>query len=157
MQRRTVLGAGFASLFAASLSVRRMNITREDVMLREAVHRIDAARRKAELPSLVGEPALADTARRHSMHMQLTRLATHDGAKGEDPSVRARQAGYAGRLLGEALAETHDGPAETVSVWLAHASTRAVVLDPEGLEFGIGAFRGHDGRVWWDLVVGRPV
>jgi uncharacterized protein YkwD len=93
-------------------------------------------------------------ARHQALHMAASGNTAHLDAEGRDPVARARQAGYEGRVLGEALAETWDGPLETVALWLSHDPTREVLLDPAARDLGLVMYRGDDGRMWWVLVVG---
>jgi uncharacterized protein YkwD len=119
----------------------------------EALRHLAQARAAAGLTPLTRRPALMEMARWQTRHMADQGAASHLDARGRDPQARAALAGYPGQVLGEALAETFDGPAETVALWLEHAQTRAVLLDPAARDLGLGMRRGNDGRMWWDLVV----
>jgi uncharacterized protein YkwD len=151
MRRRTVLGIGTAGLAAGLLPALR---PRGEAAVGPALRRLSAAREEARLPDLVLRPELTEMARLQARHMAVAGATTHLAADGGDPVARARRAGYAGRVLGEALAETREGPDETVATWLAHDATRDVLLDPEARDLGLVMVRGRDGRAWWDLVTG---
>lgn len=157
MQRRTLLGIGVGGFCAASLPFRCIEGSWDTLALRIAVERIGAARRKIGLPDLVINPTLAETTRRYTRHLHQADLAGHIGPGGEDPSARAKQLGYAGRVLAEILTETYEDPAETIAYLLAGAATREILFDRAAGEFGLGVFRGNDRRMWWDLVIGAPV
>jgi uncharacterized protein YkwD len=119
-----------------------------------ALHQLAVARDEAGLPALTRRASLQSMARHQALHMAASGNTAHLDAEGRDPVARARQAGYGGRVLGEALAETWDGPLETVALWLAHGLTREVLLDPAARDLGLVMYRGDDGRMWWDLAVG---
>jgi uncharacterized protein YkwD len=128
-------------------------VAAEPISLRGAIRRFQEARRAAGLTLPVIDPALSRSAQRQVAFMAAEGAASHFGAAGEDPNVRARQAGFAGRLLGEALAETYEGPEETIDTWLSQESTRDVLLDRTARRFGLAAVTGPDGRAWWLMVV----
>lgn len=153
MRRRTVLGTGAAALTASLLSRAGLAETsgREaDILL----GRLSAMRRMANLPDLAVRAELADMARLHACHMSRLGRTTHVDSGAHDPVARARQARYPGRVLGETLAETYEGPVGTADAWLAHEQTRAVLLDPRARDVGVCALRESTGLVWWDLVLG---
>jgi uncharacterized protein YkwD len=91
-------------------------------------------------------------AQRHTAHMAELGAVSHFGPKGEEPPLRARLAGFSGHVLGETLAETEEGPLETMAFWLAHRPTRTVLMDPEARYVGVAAIMGHEPRIWWNLV-----
>jgi uncharacterized protein YkwD len=99
---------------------------------------------------------LTEMARRQSFSMGLQGLATHFDETGRDPTARARQAGYPGLLLGETIADTYDGPVETLDLWLELDRTRAVLLNPAACEVGVFGSQNGMGRAWWVLVAGAP-
>lgn len=157
MRRRTVICTGTAALAAGFLipgTAAFADVGGYETRL--LLKTVATARREAGLTALTRDPALDDMARRHALHILRTRDATHFDAEGRNPAGRARQAGFAGAVLGETLAETYDGPRETGDLWLAHEGTRAVLLDPAACHCGICGLRESGGLVWWDLVIGRP-
>lgn len=154
MQRRTVLGAAMAGLAVTFLPTSTLGACHAGSAAETALLHIAQARRKAGLPGLAVQAALSRMARLQTLHIEATGRTSHAGPDGIDPVGRARQAGYAGCILGEALAETHYGPAETVAFWLVHDATRDVLLDPEARDVGLFALERKDGRTWWDLVLG---
>jgi uncharacterized protein YkwD len=150
MQRRMVLGGGLAGLaFGIVWPVWARGTDAVGV----AAHHVALARAGAGLTALTLRPALTGMAQRQVLHMADRGAATHLDASGRDPQARAGLAGYSGQVLGEALAETFDGPVETVALWLDHAQTRAVLLDPAACDLGLAMRRGDDRRIWWTLVV----
>jgi uncharacterized protein YkwD len=155
MDRRTVLSIGVASLAVGISPAAWARQTHgSDISCDAAIRLLSAARREAGLASLALEPALTETARRQALHMAGMGQTSHLGPNGEDPPLRARQAGFDGRVLGESLAETYQDGTETMAFWLQHPSTRDVLMDPEARKFGLAALAGPDARIWWDVVTG---
>lgn len=152
MRRRTIIGTGLAGL-ALSLLPQVANADRSAARL---AARLSAARRAAGLPDLVNHHALSETARLQTLHMCREKRTTHIDGFGREPVARARDAGYSGRLLGETLAETYDGPVATADLWLAHERTRNVLMNPSAEHFGIHCKQEQTGLAWWDVVVGCP-
>lgn len=151
MQRRTVLGIGMAGLAVGILPIGESLANRDvDTALRVLV----SARADAGLPQLTLQPDLSAAAQVHAWYMAGSGRASHIDAIGRDPVARARRTGYRGIILGEALAETFDGPVETVAFWLEHRPTREVLLDPAAWDLGLAMARDPDGRMWWDLILG---
>ena len=151
MQRRTVLGSGVVGLVVGIAWPTWAGGADEVELVREY---LVEARAEAGLGALTLQSALMDMARQQTARMAALGSTTHLNGHGEDPRLRADRAGYVGQVLGEALAETFDGPMETMTFWLDHAATRAVLLDPAARDLGLAMRRGYDGRIWWDLVVG---
>jgi uncharacterized protein YkwD len=155
MRRRTVLSIGVASLAVGiSPAAWAQQAQGGDISYDAAIRLLSTGRREAGLAPLALEPALTETARRQALHMAGMGRTSHLGPNGEDPPLRARQAGYGGRVLGESLAETYHGAAETMAFWLQHPSTRDVLMDPGGRDFGLAVVKGRDARLWWDVVTG---
>lgn len=150
MRRRTVLGTGMAAV-TASLIPRTAAAEDTAGLLLDLLHDL---RRNRRLPDLHHHPALTEMARLQAMHMHRLRRITHTGTAGSDPAARGGQAGYGGRILGEALAETRKGPEETMNAWLAHEETRDVLLDPEARHVGVVGLNDATGLTRWDLVLG---
>lgn len=157
MRRRTVLGVMATGLLAGSFpGALYASRTQSTDPLAEAEHHLSEARHRAGLPPLNRQGTLMDMGRNHAARMQASGHATHVDDAGNTPEVRAAQLGYEGRVLGEAVAETFGPPGETVQAWLDHAATRAVLMDPQAQELGLGMTRDGDDRMWWDLVTGIP-
>ncbi|ABD57148.1 CAP domain-containing protein [Jannaschia sp. CCS1] len=151
MQRRAVLGSGVAGLTVAAMTP-LWAADRNDTAM--AFHSIAMARRQRDLPGLTILPGLNRVVAAQTQHMAFAGMMTHLDAQGRDPAARAQHVGYSGRVLGEALAETFDGPVETVEVWLAHTQTREVLLDTFAQYMGLSMQRDDDGRMWWAMNVG---
>lgn len=155
MKRRTVLGGVVIGLAAGSFSgALRWSSGAQGQQVSVAAHRLAAMRRQAGLRHLTHQPVLMEMGCRHVVHMADLGCASHHDAEGRDPVRRARKVGYAGRILGEVLAETYDAPSETIDVWLDHAPTHNVLMNPDARDLGLAMAFGRDGRRWWTLVTG---
>jgi uncharacterized protein YkwD len=121
------------------------------IPLAGALRRFSAARRAAGLTVPVRDGGLSASAWRQVLHMADQGAVSHFDAAGRDPNARARQEGFTGRVLGEALAETREGPEATMAFWLSHDPTREVLMEPGIRRFGLAAAASPDGRAWWLL------
>lgn len=155
MKRRTLLGVMATGLVAGSFpeALRASRRPGADP-LAEAEHHLSRARREAGLPALTRDSLLTEMGRHHAARMQALGQATHLDEAGHTPEDRAARLGYAGRVLGEAVAETFGPAAQTVEAWLDHPETREVLMDPEARDLGLAMTRDEGGRMWWDLVTG---
>jgi uncharacterized protein YkwD len=156
MYRREFIGCA-AALGATGLASGALALPRTQgaLPLAAAIRRFSEARRAAGLHVPTLDAGLAASALRQAAHMAERGAVSHVDAAGLDPNRRARQAGFLGRVLGETLAETRDGPVETMTFWLSHAPTRAVLMDPEARHFGLAGMAGPDGRDWWLMATGE--
>ena len=148
------MGIGVAGLVAGGLTAFPARAAIRQDLVSMALSDLGAARHAAGLADLAQCPALTQAAALQAAYIARKGTAIHNAEDGGDPAQRARTVGYPGRVLGEALAETFEGPSETVAFWLAHDWTRPVLLDPAAREAGLVMHRGKDGRMWWDLLVG---
>lgn len=154
MHRREFLVTGTAGIAACIGPAAVAWPHGNDIPYDAAIRLLARTRRAAGLAMPEFRPDLAKTARRQALHMASLGVVSHYGPDEKDPAARARQAGFSGRLLGETLAETYDGPGETMASWLSHASTRDVLMSPDARSFGVAAIKGTDGRIWWSFVTG---
>jgi uncharacterized protein YkwD len=118
------------------------------------LRRLNALRLDMGLPGIRLHRSLAEMAHRQTLYMHRLGGVTHVGPDGNDPPARGIQAGYDGRILSEALAETREGPVETLDAWLVHGATRTVLLDPEARNAGAACREDDMGLTRWDLVLG---
>src|SRR4051812_36059179 len=106
--------------------------------------RVHAERGERGLAPLRPEPALELSARRHAVDMVARRYFAHVSPSGGNVEKRARRAGYLTApcyALGEDLARALPDAASAdavVAAWMASPSHRAVILDGEFREAGIG-------------------
>lgn len=155
MHRREVLSIGMAGLAAGmGPAIWAWPMVGGDISNDAAIRLLSNTRRAAGLAMPDLDLELSETAQQQAMHMATLGVVSHFGPDGEDPPARARKVGFRGHVLGETLAETFDGPEETMAFWLSDSSTREVLMDPSAQSFGIAAIMGRDRRTWWDLVMG---
>lgn len=157
MQRRTVLGAVAVGLVTNAVAgFLRLSTPGSDQHDVTRVYRLlDDARHKVGLAGLTPHSLLGTLTYNHSVYMQVMGHVTHQDRSGHSPDQRAAKLGYEGQILGEALAETYDTADETITYWLSHAATRAVLMDPQAREIGIAMKRDIDGKMWWTVIVSR--
>lgn len=90
----------------------------------------------------------------HSRDMSVQNRPWHFGSDGSSPLSRVQRVGYNGRLFGENISETYQTELETLSVWMAAADQRAVILDPQARELGFAWYQEEGGKIWWTMVTG---
>ncbi|MCC6983550.1 MAG: CAP domain-containing protein [Bauldia sp.] len=98
----------------------------------------------------------------------LTRIAEHQAEAmaaretmshtvgGQFPS-RIREGGYRAAAAAENIAAGFRTLGEVIPVWEASPGHRANLLNTRVTEFGIGAARGEDGRIYWAIVLAQPL
>lgn len=150
MNRRSFLCSGLTLTIASFFPWAARGAETDLLLLALNDHRQDIG-----LAPLVPEPALTNMSLEHASYMHKLGRATHKGPGGSDPIERGIRSGYIGRILGEVLAESVEGPLGTLNLWLAHDQTRAVLLDAEAREFGLFCVKDpRRGLAHWDLVLG---
>jgi uncharacterized protein YkwD len=77
-------------------------------------------------------------------------------AGGQFPS-RLREGNYRAAAAAENIAAGFRTLGEVMPVWEASPGHRANLLNERVTEFGIGAARGEDGRIYWAIVLGQPL
>jgi len=116
---------------------------------------INAARKDAGLAPVRVDAALSRAAAAHSRDMSIQDRPWDFGSDGSSPIDRVKKAGYAGRLVGEAISETFEDAPKTLKAWLAQDSVRQMILSPDATAMGLGWYREASGKYWWTLVLGR--
>ncbi len=150
MQRRVFLSSGLA-LAAANVFPWLTKAEGSDVLL----WALNARRQDIGIAPLLPDPALTKMAQKQALYMQRIGRAMHTDPNGSDPIERGIRSGYDGRILGETLAESVEGPVGTFELWMYHDQTRAVLLDSEARYVGLSGIGDQRGDlVHWDLVVG---
>lgn len=115
---------------------------------------VNGIRMAKELPEVRLSRALNAAAHTHARDMAVQNRPWHFGSDGSSPINRAEMAGYEGRLLGENISESYESDLATLSAWMDNAETRALILEPEAREIGIGWHQEHKGKIWWTFVAG---
>jgi uncharacterized protein YkwD len=122
---------------------------------------LNAARSAAGVPPLESDPTLTRISRDYALVMAARDCLAHD-CDGGGAGDRARAAGYAYLMIGEALAGGPPDPAGAMALWLGSPTHRDILLNPELSSVGLGyAFQAADrGRApfghYWVVTVGLP-
>lgn len=150
MRRRFFLNSGL-TLAATFFFPWPAMAERSAVLLRA----LNTHRQHIGIPPLFPEPALTQMSQQQALHMHSISCATHAGPGGCDPIERGTQSGYEGRIRGETLAESFEGPLDTLALWIGHDQTCAVLLDTEARDIGLSCIGNpRCGPVYWDLILG---
>lgn len=173
MNRRSLLALMSASAMSACVSTpsqprlgpdgqplpRAFKITRADAQRIPftALDAVNALRASAGVAQVQLDRSLTAAATTHSRDMSLQNRPWHFGSDGSTPIDRARNAGFQGRLLGEAISETYEAELETIQAWGQDRGPRRVLLDPEAQFMGFGFFQEPNGKIWWTLNMGTNV
>lgn len=118
-----------------------------------ALETVNNSRAAAGLAPVVLDPALIAAADGHSRSMSQQGRAWHFGPDGSSPLDRARQAGFAGDLIGELVSETYETEVQTIATWMGDPSQRAILLDPAARRIGMGVYQEPNNKLWWTLTV----
>ena len=116
---------------------------------------INALRSAKGLQPLALSAELTAAALTHSKDMSVQNRAWHFSSDGSSPFDRVRKAGYAGRLIGEAISESFESDVETLAAWMEDKDTRSALMDPRANEMGIAWYQEPNGKIWWTLVLGQ--
>lgn len=115
---------------------------------------VNGLRAGSGAPPLMLNPQLNAAATAHARDMAAQNRAWHFGSDGSSPIERVRNAGYAGRLVGENISETYENDTATLSAWMQTRDTRDVIMDPTARSLGIGWYQEPSSKVWWVLLAG---
>jgi uncharacterized protein YkwD len=138
---------------AAELPCARAGVAPAQISTRQAGHAllclVNRERARHGLRAVRADRRLRRAARRHAVAMARRHFFSHVSPGGATMQARIRHTGYlqAARewWLGEALAWGRDGtgaPSAILARLLASAPHRAILLDPEFRDLGIGAAHG---------------
>lgn len=122
---------------------------------------LNALRRKEGVTGkLAGSGILDRIAQKHAEDMLARGYFAHQSPDGKTVRERAQREGYRWRALGENLADGQTRIEQLLANWRDSPPHRAVLLDPEMEEIGLGMARGRDSRgqlrIVWVLVAGAP-
>lgn len=128
---------------------------------KELREQLNALRRKEGVPGRLASSGVLDrVAQKHAEDMLKRGYFSHLNPDGKTVRERAQREGYLWRTLGENLAEGQTRIEQLLANWRDSPPHRAVLLDPEMEELGLGMARGRDGRgqlrIVWVLVAGAP-
>ena len=113
---------------------------------------INQLRAQSGMGPLVLDPALTNAASTHSRDMAAQNRAWHFGSDGSSPPDRARNAGYGGTLIGEAISESYENDIATLNAWMAARDTRDIIMDPNARALGVSWFQEPSRKIWWTLL-----
>jgi uncharacterized protein YkwD len=127
-------------------------------MAGDALTALNAERARLGLRPVTFNGQLTVAAASYAQYMAQANFFAHDGPDGSSPSSRVSRAGYAGQWRGETLAAGQTSGASVIDVWLRSPPHRAIVLDPNIQEVGIGHFfdAGDTYGHYWALEAGIP-
>lgn len=116
---------------------------------------VNAARTKVGATPLQTSAALQTAAGAHAKDMAGQNRAWHFGTDGSSPLDRARAAGFAGALVGEAISESTTDVTTVMNGWMKTRDTRDILMDGAARQIGVGHYRDKRGRSWWVVLTGR--
>jgi uncharacterized protein YkwD len=114
---------------------------------------VNDERARAGCPSVRGEAALHDLARRHSADMAARSYFDHTDPDGRTPWDRAEAAGISG-LGGENIAMGTSDARSVMNLWMDSPGHRANILNCDFTRIGVGMHAGSGGGPWWTQVFG---
>ena len=114
---------------------------------------VNQERARAGCPSVRGEAALHDLARRHSADMAARGYFDHTDPDGRTPWDRAEAAGISG-LGAENLAMGAADARSVMDLWMNSPGHRANILTCDFTRIGVGMHAGSGGGPWWTQVFG---
>jgi subtilisin family serine protease len=115
---------------------------------------VNAERATAGCAALTANPILTSVAGAHSADMAAKGYFSHTGKDGRSPFDRMRQAGYAGRSMGENIAAGQTTPQAVMTAWMRSPGHRANILRCSFKEIGIGYVKGGPMRHYWTQTFG---
>ncbi|MCX6360069.1 MAG: CAP domain-containing protein [Armatimonadetes bacterium] len=128
-----------------------------DLQADQVVYLTNLERRRAGLPPLKSNPALAKAAMDHARNMAASGFFEHTDPQGRDPSERARAAGYP-EGCGENIAMGQRGPADSIASWMRSPGHKGNILGKDYREMGAGFARSGKGVAYWvQMFAGRDV
>src|SRR5262245_31636566 len=114
----------------------------------EIVNRVNAERKKEDLPPLKLSPLLTKAARDHSANMASQGKMDHV-LDGKNPLDRVRAAGYRPRGVGENIGEGAPSAAKMMAWWMNSKLHRGNILNSKFKEIGVGVVRDERGRAFY--------
>lgn len=125
----------------------------------ELLRLTNAERQRAGLSPLRLSTSLSRAAQTHAQDLVRSRMFSHQGSDGSQPSDRARSAGYRYASLGENIAAGHATPSATLRQWMNSPGHRSNILKRDFTEVGFGYVSDPSTpyRYYWVQVFGRPL
>ncbi len=92
----------------------------------------------------------------HQAEAMAARQTMSHTVGGQFPA-RIREGGYRAAAAAENIAAGYTSLQQVMPVWEASPGHRANLLNQLVTEFGIGAAADEDGRIYWAIVLGKPL
>lgn len=115
---------------------------------------VNTLRAQSGMGPLAIDPALTNAALMHSRDMAAQNRAWHFGSDGSSPADRARNAGYFGSVIGEAISESYENDMATLNAWMQTRDTRDIIMDPTARTLGMSWYQEPSRKIWWTLLTG---
>lgn len=129
--------------------------SREAAQIGPRVHaQVNQLRAQSGMAPVELDPALNNAALVHARDMAAQNRAWHFGTDGSSPADRARNAGYTGFLVGEAISESYENDMATLNAWMQTRDTRDIIMDPTARSLGISWYQEPSRKIWWVLLTG---
>lgn len=115
---------------------------------------INDERTRIGIHSLAWNDKLTNAAQDWSKYMADNNYFNHTAPDGTTPDKRARQAGYVARAGWENIAEGQSTPQQTFDSWMNSPGHKAIMLNRELNEVGLGIAPNAEGIKYWTLLCG---
>jgi uncharacterized protein YkwD len=110
------------------------------------------------LRPLQQEATLTALATSYARYMADAGFFAHDAPDGTSPQGRVQASAYPGDFAGEALSAGQASPSAAIDAWLNSPSHRAIVLNADAVDVGLGYYFKPDDRQqyrhYWVLISG---
>lgn len=128
----------------ASAAVQQVNPQEQEVL-----RLVNVERAKVGCGAVAENPALATSARAHSIDMAQNNYFSHTSQDGRSPFDRMRAAGYTGNRMAENIAAGQPTPAAVMDAWMNSAGHRANILNCAYTDLGVGVASGGQYGTYW--------
>jgi uncharacterized protein YkwD len=119
-----------------------------DTLEDQVVRLTNTARNQARCKDVRNASRLHSIARAHSTDMAATATFSSTGSDGTGYNQRATKAGVK-NPVGENIARGQTTAQEVVQYWLSRPSTKALLLNCDVTDVGVGVARAADGTYYW--------
>lgn len=150
------LAAAFLALtlLAGCMSFGPGSSARVEVSAVDTARMVNDLRAENGLPPVTHDRTLTEIAEHQAGVMASRQTMSH--TVGGQFSARVEDGGYRAAAAAENIAAGFPNLERVMPVWEASPGHRANLLDTRVTEFGIGAARAEDGRIYWAIVLGQP-
>lgn len=124
------------------------------VIPQRVLTQVNTLRAQSGLGPLVLDPTLSNAAVIHSRDMASQNRAWHFGSDGTSPADRAKNSGFYGTIVGEAISESYENDIATLNAWMQARETRDLLMAPNARSLGVAWFQEPSRKIWWTLLTG---